>query len=113
MIHPIFIFIKRIFNIPSQISYKCKLGYKIRLPHKGDGVIISKYAEVGDNVTIYHQVTLGINENKNEIERKIIIGNDCYISVGAKIISCKLGDRVKVAPNKVIYFDCKSDVFVK
>nr|MBF4258987.1 serine acetyltransferase [Vibrio anguillarum] len=76
--------IRRILGINSQISYQCAIGRRVRLPHRGDGVIISKYASIGNGVTIFQQVTIGINESKDEKNKKIIIGDGCYISSGAK-----------------------------
>ncbi len=64
-------FFKVTFNINSQISYKAKIGHSLRLPHTSNGVIISDYAIIGDNVTIFHQVTIGIKENIKEKDKNI------------------------------------------
>ncbi len=94
-------------NISAQISYKATLGEGIRLPHSGFGVIISKEAVIGDNVTIFHLVTIGVNENKPE--KRIIIGDNCYLSTGCKIISCELGKGCRVGPNAVVYYNLPND----
>lgn len=107
---------KIVLGINSQISYKAEIGSGIRLPHIGEGVIISAKAQIGNNVTIYHQVTIGINEKLTKIDdQKIIIGDNSYISAGAKIISCKVGANVSVGPNAVVYTDVedKKKVFVQ
>jgi len=88
-------------NEVSQISYKAIIGRRIRLPHKGFGVVISRYAIVGDNVTLFHNVTLGINENKKD--KKIMIGDDCYLSTGVTVISCEISEKTKVSPNVCVY----------
>ena len=106
---------KVILNINSQISYKAIIGANIRLPHVGDGVIISSKATIGNNVTVYHQVTIGINEFLKPEDQKITIGDNCYLSAGCKIISCTLGENVRVGPNAVVYEDMNknSKIFVQ
>jgi serine O-acetyltransferase len=94
---------KIILNINCQISYMATIGSNIRLPHIAEGVIISPKAEIGNYVTIFHQVTIGINESLSEEKQAISIGDGCYISAGAKIISCKIGKNVKIGPNAVVY----------
>lgn len=107
--------IKMLLNINCQISYKATIGANIRLLHIGEGVIISSKSVIGNNVTIYHQVTIGINEFLKSENQKIVIGDNCYISAGAKVISCKLGENVKVGPNAVVYkdIDSGSKIFVQ
>ncbi|SIR46694.1 LbetaH domain-containing protein [Halanaerobium kushneri] len=104
--------LKVILNINSQISYKAKIGSNIRMPHMGQGVVISSKSIIGNNVTIFHQVTIGINENLKGKNQEIYIGNNCYISAGAKIISSKMGDNVVVGPNAVVYKDVENDSVV-
>ena len=102
-------FIKIILNINCQISYKACIGSNIRLLHIGEGVVISSKAIIGNNVTIYHQVTLGINEFLPVEEQRVVVGCDCYISTGAKIISCIISDGVTIGPNAVVYKDVPSN----
>lgn len=94
-----------ILNIDAQISYEAQLGCNIRLPHRASGVVISHKARIGNNVTIYHQVTIGINERKPIDQQRIIIGDNCYLSTGCKIISCVVGKNCKIAPNAVVFKD--------
>lgn len=104
--------LKIMLNINCQISYKAKLGHNLRLPHIAEGVIISPKANVGNYCTIFHQVTIGVNESLSEEEQIIIIEDGCYVSAGAKIISCKLGENVRVGPNAVVYKDVKKNSLV-
>lgn len=94
-----------ILRIDCQISYKAIIGDNIRLPHSGMGVVISSKATLYDNQTIYHQVTIGVNENLPEEKKKIIIHENCYFSAGCKIISCEIGENSKIGPNAVVYKD--------
>lgn len=109
----LFFIFKLLTSSQSQISYKCYLGRRLRLPHKAFGVVISKYAIVGDDVTIYHNVTIGINESYNSQNRIIRIDNECYISCGVVIISCEIGKRCKIVPNRSVYQDMPDDSIAK
>ena len=95
--------IRWFLNINSQISYKAIIGKSIRLPHKANGVVISRYAVIGDEVTVYHGVTIGINERKKN--KYVNIGNKCFIGSGAKIINCKIGDNCSIGANAVAFRD--------
>ncbi|WP_279122461.1 serine O-acetyltransferase [Holdemania filiformis] len=97
-----------VFCIDAQISFKCRIGKRIRFPHGAQGVVISRYAQIGDDVVIYHGVTIGINERKTN--RYVVIGDGCFIGTGAKIINCKLGDNCLIGANAVAYKDVKDGV---
>lgn len=87
----------------TQISYKATLGNYIRFPHRAMGVVISPKALIGNHITIYHHVTIGVNESKSKEMQSIVIGDNCYLSTGCCIISCKVSDNCKIAPNAVVY----------
>ena len=104
-------FVKLFFSLHSQISYKSTIGRRIRLPHIGFGVIISAKATIGNDVTIFHLVTIGINEfkcKKQDLDC-VEIGNNCYLSAGAKIISSKVGNGSVIGPNAVVYQNIKEN----
>lgn len=92
-----------ILSLNAQISYKAYLGKNIRLCHSANGVIVSKYAVIHNNVTIYHQTTIGINESLSEQEKCVEVQDNCYLSSGCKIISCLIGYNTKIAPNAVVF----------
>ncbi len=94
-----------LLSLDAQISYKAKIGHHIRLPHSAMGVVISPYAVIHNNITIFHQVTLGVNENLPVERQQIVIEDDCYLSAGCKIISCRVGAGSRIAPNAVVYKD--------
>lgn len=91
-----------LFRLDAQIFYEAQIGHHIRMPHSAMGVVISSKAIVGNNITIFHQVTLGVNESKPSDEQLIIIHDNCYLSVGCKIISCELSEGCKIAPNTCV-----------
>jgi serine O-acetyltransferase len=68
----------------------------------GNGVVIGETAVVGDNVTIYQGVTLGGN-GKEHGKRHPTIGNNCMISVGAKVLgSFTIGENSKIGAGSVV-----------
>ena len=76
------------------------------------GVVIGETSEIGDNVTIYHAVTLGgispsINsDNQRNEKRHPTIGDDVVIGSGAQVIGpVKVGNRARIAANAVVVND--------
>jgi serine O-acetyltransferase len=61
-----------------------KIGRRFFIDH-GSGVVIGETAEIGNDVTIYHGVTLGGNTWKR-VKRHPIIMDNVVIGAGAKII---------------------------
>ncbi len=98
-----------LFRLDAQIFFEAQIGYHIRLPHSAMGVVISSKSIIGNNVTIFHQVTLGVNESKPSNEQAIIVHDNCYLSAGSKIISCVLAEGCKVAPNTCVYKDLSAN----
>ena len=74
--------------------------------------MISSKASIGNGVTIYHQVTVGVNENLPIERQSICIGDNCYLSTGAKVISCHVGDNCKIGPNAVVWKDIPDNSLV-
>ena len=68
----------------------------------GMGVVIGETAEIGDNCTIYHGVTLGGTSWAKE-KRHPTLGNNIVIGSGAKILGpFKVGDDSKIGSNSVV-----------
>lgn len=84
------------------------IGKGLFIDH-GMGVVIGETAEVGDNVTLYHGVTLG-GTGKDTGKRHPTVGNGVIIGSGAKILGpINIGDRVKVGANAVVLKDIPAD----
>ena len=84
-----------------EIHPGAKIGKGIFIDH-GMGVVIGETAEIGDNVTIYHGVTLG-GTGKDKGKRHPTIGNDVIIGCGAKIFGpISIGDGAKIGANSVV-----------
>ncbi|MGR5000238.1 serine acetyltransferase [Vibrio celticus] len=93
-----------LLNINCKISHNAKIGRRLKLLHQGDGVVISGQAEIYDDVTIYHQVTIGVNE-KYKYEKQLTIQKNTILCAGSKVISCVVGDGAVIGPNVVVFKD--------
>ena len=84
-----------------EIHPGAKIGKGLFIDH-GMGVVIGETEEIGDNVTIYHGVTLG-GTGKDKGKRHPTIGNNVIIGCGAKILGpISIGDGAKIGANSVV-----------
>ncbi len=87
-----------------EIHPGAKIGKGLFIDH-GMGVVIGETAEVGNDVTIYHGVTLG-GTGKDKGKRHPTIGNNVIIGAGAKVLGpITIGDNVKIGANSVVLKD--------
>ncbi len=87
-----------------EIHPGAKIGRRFFIDH-GMGVVIGETSEIGNDVTIYHQVTLGGTSAKKG-KRHPTIGNSVVIGAGAKILGpVKIGDNCKIGANSVVVRD--------
>lgn len=78
-----------------------RIGARFFIDH-GTGVVIGETAEVGDDVTLYHGVTLG-GTSWRIGKRHPTLGNHVVVGAGAKILGpIRVGDRARVAANSVV-----------
>ena len=91
-----------------EIHPGAKIGKNLFIDH-GMGVVIGETSEIGDNVTIYHNVTLGgsspsiDSERQRHEKRHPTIGYDVVIGSGAQIIGpIKVGNNARIAANAVV-----------
>ena len=74
-----------------EIHPKAKIGKNLFIDH-GMGVVIGETSEIGDNVTIYHNVTLGgiapsINANdQRNVKRHPTLEDNVVVGSGAQIL---------------------------
>ncbi len=81
-----------------------EIGSNFFIDH-GTGVVIGETAEIGDNCTLYQNVTLGGTSLKRE-KRHPTLGNNVVVGAGAKILGpVKIGNNVKVGANSVVTKD--------
>ncbi|MCM8711111.1 serine O-acetyltransferase [Clostridium sp. SYSU_GA19001] len=87
-----------------EIHPGAKIGKKLFIDH-GMGVVIGETAEIGDNVTIYHGVTLG-GTGKDKGKRHPTIGDNVVIGAGAKVLGpIYIGSGTKIGANAVVLKD--------
>ncbi len=67
------------------------------------GVVIGETAEIGENVTIYHGVTLGGVGGEKNTKRHPTVEDDVIIGAGAKILGpITIGKGSRVGANAVV-----------
>ncbi len=84
-----------------EIHPGAKIGRGFFIDH-GMGVVIGETAEIGDNCTLYHGVTLGGTSWAKE-KRHPTLGNNVVVGSGAKILGpFTVGDNSKIGSNSVV-----------
>ena len=84
-----------------EIHPGAKIGRRFFIDH-GMGVVIGETAEIGDDVTLYHGVTLG-GTSWDKGKRHPTLGNGVVVGAGAKVIGpILIGDGAKVGSNAVV-----------
>ena len=91
-----------------EIHPGAKIGRRFVVDH-GMGIVIGETAEVGDDVLLYHGVTLG-GTGKDHGKRHPTIGNNVLIGCGAKVLGpFKVGDNSRIASNSVVLSEVPAD----
>ena len=84
------------------------IGRRVFIDH-GMGVVIGETAEIGDDCTLYHGVTLG-GTSWNKGKRHPTLGRGVVVGAGAKILGpIVVGDGAKVGSNAVVVKDVPPD----
>ncbi|WP_196800096.1 serine O-acetyltransferase [Thioalkalivibrio sp. ALJ7] len=84
------------------------IGRRFFIDH-GMGVVIGETAEVGDDCTIYHQVTLGGTTWEGG-KRHPTLGNEVVIGAGAKLLGpIHIGNHARIGSNAVVLKDVPAD----
>ena len=94
-----------------EIHPKAKIGKNLFIDH-GMGVVIGETSEIGDNVTIYHMVTLGgispsidSNDQRN-VKRHPTLKNNVVVGAGAQVLGPVIvGENAKIGANAVVTKD--------
>jgi serine O-acetyltransferase len=113
----------KLHTLPRFISYLSRIltgieihpgatiGKNLFIDH-GMGVVIGETAKIGDNVTIYHGVTLGgvspQDSAKNSI-RHPQLGNNVVVGAGAQLLGpITISDGAKIGSNAVVVTDVEA-----
>lgn len=84
-----------------EIHPGAQIGKKFFIDH-GMGVVIGETAEIGDNVTLYHGVTLG-GVTWDKVKRHPTIEDNVVIGSGAKVLGpFTVGKGSKIGSNSVV-----------
>lgn len=87
-----------------EIHPGARIGRRFFIDH-GMGVVIGQTAEVGDDCTFYHGVTLGGTAWHKE-KRHPTVGNNVVIGAGAKVLGpITVGDGARIGSNSVVVKD--------
>lgn len=87
------------------------IGRRFFIDH-GMGVVIGETSVIGDDVLLYHQVTLG-GTSLDRIKRHPTLGNGVLIGMGAKILGpITIGDFCQVGANAVVNKDIPANCTV-
>lgn len=118
-----YLYLKKHYFLARYLSEKAKrktgieihpgaiIGKNLFIDH-GFGVVIGETTIIGDNVTIYHDVTLGAT-GKEIGKRHPTIENNVMIGTGAKILgNIKVGENSKVGAGAVVLKNVKKNCTV-
>jgi len=84
-----------------EIHPGARIGRRLIIDH-GMGVVIGETAEIGDDVYLYHQVTLG-GTSSTHGKRHPTVGNNVIVGAGAKVLGAiTVGDNARIGANAVV-----------
>ena len=94
-----------------EIHPAAKIGKNLFIDH-GMGVVIWETSDIGDNVTIYHNATLGgispsINSNEQRhVKRHPTLKDNVVVGSGAQVLGpIEVGKNAKIGSNAVVTKD--------
>ena len=94
-----------------EIHPKSKIGKNLFIDH-GMGVVIGETSEIGDNVTIYHSVTLGgispsiDSDSQRDVKRHPSLKDNVVVGSGAQVLGpIVVGKNAKIGANAVVTKD--------
>lgn len=94
-----------------EIHPGAQIGKRLMIDH-GMGIVIGETAIIGDDCTIYHQVTLG-GTGKEKLKRHPTIGNNVLIGAGAKLLGpIIIEDNVKIGAGAIVLKSVESNTTV-
>ena len=97
-----------LYNI--EYTTKCTIGPGLIVPHPNS--IIIGACEIGNNATIFNEVTIGAKYPDPDFipELRPILKDNCNIYCGARVLgSIILSDRCSVGANSVVLKNCDAD----
>lgn len=99
-----FEYLIRIF-FASDISCKAKIPGDICFMH-GHDIVIGSEVVIGKKCKVFNGVTLGNKDTESGVNEQPIIGDNCVISTGAKILGkITIGNNCIIGANSVVLID--------
>lgn len=93
------------FTTGIEIHPGAEIGNRLFIDH-GMGIVIGETAEIGNDCTIYHHVTLG-GTGKNINKRHPTIGNGVMIGAGAKVLGpISIANNIKIGAGAIVLKEC-------
>ena len=87
-----------------EIHPGAKIGRRFFIDH-GMGIVIGETAVIGDDVLMYHAVTLG-GRTLAKVKRHPTIGNNVVLGAGATVLGdIKIGDKALIGANAIVTKD--------
>lgn len=87
------------------------IGRRFFMDH-GAGIVIGETAVIGDDVLMYHQVTLG-GTSLERTKRHPTVGDNVLLGMGAKVLgNITIGDGARIGANAVVTHDVPSNTSV-
>ncbi|KTR40352.1 MULTISPECIES: serine O-acetyltransferase EpsC [Rothia] len=94
-----------------EIHPGAQIGRRFFIDH-GMGVVIGETTEIGDDVMLYHGVTLG-GRSLEKVKRHPTIGDGTTVGAGAKVLGpITIGAGSAVGANAVVVHDAPADSIV-
>jgi len=94
-----------------EIHPGASIGNRFFIDH-GMGVVIGETAEIGDDCTLYHGVTLG-GTSWERAKRHPTLGRNVVVGAGAKILGpITIGENARVGSNSVVVKDVPANATV-
>ncbi len=87
-----------------EIHPAAKIGRRLFIDH-GEGVVIGETTNIGDDVLIYQQVTLG-GTGKDQGKRHPTLQNNVIVGAGAKVLgNITIGEGTRIGAGSVVVDD--------
>ena len=105
---------KEMIKYGADIPLNIKIPESTVFPHGFYGIFISGWARIGENCTIFQQVTIGSNTLSDTLMPGApTIGDNVYIGAGAKIIGgVMIGNNVRIGANCFVFKDVPDNTTV-
>ncbi len=94
-----------------EIHPGARIGHRLFIDH-GMGVVIGETAEIGDDVHMYHDVTLG-GRSLAKVKRHPTVGNGVTLGAGSRVLGpITVGDNAQIGANAVVVRDVPAGAVV-